>query len=414
MQISIQSRLSKCLFLVLSLLVVSACSDTADTPTDTVNGNFQAVITGVSFDFGSSEISLANTIVVDDGETADIDESETSYDIVNGFAAQDLSDIRAVTYGQSFYRLGRSSQDNITKYSFDNPSLAEWQFSVNSESETGSNPHDLVFLSETKAYVIKYGSSSVLVINPSVASDDEENFKLGEIDLSAYDVDGIPNMHRAVLHEGILYVVVQSLDSSYIPREAYLVAIDTLTDTEINIGSSVLNGLALNVRNPVDLDLLGSDLYISAIGRYGSAYSTPPREPEFTGGIEKVSLINYSSQLLVDDGNATTHPYGQINGLTLVSDSLAYFIGYNAWKDSSLYQFNPSTGVVVDEVITGFDSVDIRVLETSPEGELWVGIGDDVTPKIQVLNSTDNSEKTTIYTNKNPSAIAFSEDLTEG
>jgi len=406
-----RNRAVKYLSLIVCLAVTVGCSNSDST--NSVVRDFQVVITGVSFDYGSSEISLANSIVVDDESTVSVDESELSYDIVNGFAGQDLSDIKATTYGNNFYRLGSSSQDNLTKYSFDNPGLVEWQFSINSEGETGSNPHDLVFISETKAYVIRYGSSSILIINPSVSANDEDNFQVGEIDLSAYDVDGIPNMHRGVIHNDILYVVVQALDSSYTPRDAYLTAIDTKTDKEISIGSNTLKGLALTVRNPIDLDLLGDDLYVSAIGRYGSSDPTSPRDPEYTGGIEKINLGDYTSQLLVDDGSATTHPFGQINGLALVSDTIGYFIGYDGWKDNSLYRFNPSTGNVEATALSGFSHVNIMTIEASPEGELWVGIGDDVTPKIQVISPENNEVKESILTDKNPVAIAFRSELSE-
>lgn len=400
---------------VVALAAIAGCSDSKSVPVETVNGSYQAVITTVSADFGSSEISLANTIVMDDTSTTDIDESETSYDIVNGFAAQDLSDIRAVTYGKNFYRLGRSSQHHITKYSFDDPNIEQWQFSIDLDGENGGNPHDMVFVNESKAYVIRYGASSILIVNPSVSANEEDDFVLGEIDLSAYDADGIPEMHRAVIHNGVMYVVVQAHDANYVPREAYLVAIDTVTDQEINIGSNVLNGLPLNVRNPVDLDLFGDYVYVSAIGRYGSSFSTPPRAPEYTGGIERISLNDFSSQVIVDDGNATIHPYGQINELTIVSSELAYFAGYHGWKNLSVYQFNPSTGnVVSDAVVVNADgNKDIRALETSPEGYVWVGVGDDVSPAIKVLDPSDNTVVETILTDKIPGDIEFSSNLSQ-
>jgi len=397
----------------ISLLMVGACSDSTSTPTEVVDGDFQAVISAVSSDFGSSEISISNTVTLDDADTVDIDESLESYDIVNGYAAQDLSDITVATYGKNFYRLGRSSQNNITKYSFEDPSDFEWQFSVNSGGETGANPQDILFVSETKAYVLRYGSPSILIINPSVEFNDEESFQIGEIDLSAYDADGVPNMRAGVINDGKLYVVLQALDSSFVPGLAYLAVIDTTTDEELTVGSSVLKGLPLNIRNPIDLDLFGNSLYVSGIGRYGDSFAAPPRDPEFTGGIEKINIKTFSTQLLVDDGNSTTHPFGQVNGLAVVSETLGYFRGYAAWQSESLYQFNPSTGDVVSEPVTDFAGLDIRSISVSPEKELWVGVGDFVNPEIRVINPEDNSLSQTIYTDKIPSEIVFSGDLSE-
>ena len=405
------SRVSKQTLCLASAIALAACSDSNNSPSEIVDANYLAVITGTVF--GASEISLANTVVADDEDTVDVDESLTSYDIVNGYAEQDLSDVRTLTYGKHFYRLGRTSQDNITKFSFAEPNVPEWQYSVNSGDETGANPHDLVFVSEEKAYVIRYGLPSILIINPSVGADDEESFQIGTIDLSTYDLDGVPEMTRAVIHDDILYIVTQGLDAAngYTPGQAYLIAIDTNTDEEIQIGDGELEGLALEVKNPIDLDLFGDDLYVSAIGRYGASWTTPPRPPEYTGGIEKISLNNYSSELLVDDGDADVHPYGQFNGLAIVSDQLAYFRGYNAWQDSSLYQFNLSTGEVIETPLEGIANVDIRAVELSPQDELWVGIGHDDTPEIKVLSTADNTEITTISTVKTPSVIQFSSNL---
>jgi len=409
MKFGIRSNQVKVAALTCSLFL-TACSDSSSNPDAKVNGVYQAAIAGVSSDFGSSEISIANDSILDDINTAEVDESLDSYDIANGYAAQDLSDITVASYGKSFYRLGRTSQNNITKYNYATPELIEWQFSVNDEGKTGSNPYDVIFVSETKAYVIRYGSDSILIIDPSVSFNDEENFKIGTIDLSAYTPVGhnVPSMNAAVLHEGKLYVTLQVLSSDSVPGEAKLAIIDTASDTE-----TTDSGIALNVKNPIDLDVLGNSLYVSGIGRYENNWVTPVIPAEYTGGIEKIDLTNLSSEILVDDGDAANHPYDQINGLALVSESIGYFRGYAGWGNESLFQFNPSTGDVEPEPVTGFDGIDIRSLAVSQTFELWVGIVGLTDPEVKVINPADNSIITTITTDKIPSAIVFSGNLSE-
>jgi len=409
MKFGIYSNQAKLIALALASCI-TACSDSSSSNegTTSLNGDFQAAIVGATG--SSSEISLANTALVDDVETTDIDESSSSYDIINGYEGIDLSDMVIATYGENYYRIGRYLQDNITKYSFENPNQIEWQFSVNSEGETGSNPYDIIFLNEEKAYVIRYGSDSILVIDPSVSFNDEDSFKIGSIDLSAYNhaAQNVPFMSAAVLHEGKLYVAMQVMDENWVPGDAKLAIIDTINDLE-----TVSSGLALTVKNPIDLDVQGDYLYVSGVGRYENNWADPATPAEYTGGIEKINLENFSAELIVDDGDTDSHPYGQINGLTLVSETKGYFHSYVGWQNNALYQFNPTTGEIVDTPILGLSGVDLRFAELSLEDELWIGIGDDANPEIQVIDPDDNSLIKTIYTDKTPIGIAFSGDLSE-
>lgn len=387
---------------------ITACSDddSSNVGVTSLSGDFQAAIISVSA--SSSEISLANTALVDDIDTVEVDESASSYDIINGYEGVDLTDMAIASYGKNYYRIGRYLQDSITKYSYENPNQIEWQFSVNMEGETGSNPYDIVFVSEDKAYVIRYGADSILIIDPSVSFNDEDNFQIGSIDLSAYNHEdqNVPFMSAAVLHEGNLYVTMQVMNGDWVPGDAMLAIIDTTTDTEVET-----SGVNLLVKNPIDLDVLGDSLYVSGIGRYANNWNTPPTPAEYTGGIEKINLDDLSSVLLVDDGDAEVHPYSQINGLTLVSETKGYFQSYVGWQDNALYEFNPTTGAVVETPLTGLSGIDMRVAEVSLEGELWVGVGDDAYPEIQVIDPEDNSVIQTIYTDKTPIGIAFSGDL---
>lgn len=277
--------------------------------------------------------------------------------------------------------------------------------------DIASNPYEIHVVSDTKAYILRYGSPSIWIVDPSVNAADEENFKIGEIDLSTYDSDKVPNMAAGVIEDGVLYVIMQAMDADFAPGQAYLAAIDIATDTELSIGAGPKRGLALEVVNPVDIDVADNSLLIAGVGRYGSSFSTPPRETEYTGGIEKISLSDYSSELLVDDGDASSSPYGQINGLTVISDTQAYFTGYAAWQDIGLYEFNPTTGAIIGTV---FASANITTIATSPESNLWVGYGDFGTPEIQILDPSDNSEIDTIETDNNISQIFFSESLSLG
>ncbi len=272
-------------------------------------------------------------------------------------------------------------------------------------ADTASNPYDVLFVSETKAYIIRYGSPAIWIVDPSVSADDQENFKIGEISLHKYDTDFVPEMSAGVIHEGRLYVAMQVMDINFAPGDAYLAVIDTETDEEIDVNGDPQKGLPLTVKNPVDLDIVGSSLLVTGVGRYGSSFSGT--ETEYTGGIERINLADFSSTLLVDDGDSENHPYGQVSGVSVLSESEAFFTGYEAWQSIHVYKFNPSTGDVDATPITGDTPMDVQSMAVSPEGKLWLGIGSFSAPEVRILNPADNSVTETIALEKNPTQILF-------
>jgi hypothetical protein len=382
-------------FILLVLFTLFGCSDNDSKQNAAVVGETFAVIAGVASDFSSSEISIVNSV--------------SPYDALEGFASQALSDITVATYGEQFYRIGRYQQDNITRYDFNNPNLVEWQFGTDDPASGPSNPYDIVFVNETKAYVIRYGASSIWVVDPSVSANDEDLFKTGEIDLSAYDSDGVPQMSAAVLHNDRLYVVMQGMDASYTPGTAYLAVIDVATDQEINVNSEPLRGKALLIKNPSALEIIDNNILVVGVGRHERSWVPAPAE--YTGGIEKISLSDFSSSILIDDGDATIHPYGNITNIAIVSSSKGYFVGVPSYGKANIYQFNPTSGAVVASPLTIFSDLDIQDVSLSPQGELWVGIGDAENPEIKIIDTSDNSVIDTVLLSSNPRRIIFTSSI---
>ena len=87
------------------------------------------------------------------------------------------SDIVVGAYGDYFYRIGRYNQDNLTKYSVTPP---RQNGSFRSMKGRKRQPLSAGFVSNEKAYLLRYGSSKLWVINPSVAANDEAHFKIGD------------------------------------------------------------------------------------------------------------------------------------------------------------------------------------------------------------------------------------------
>ena len=349
--------------------------DTASTEQDeTTTLAHYAVISTQASDFSSGDISIISL-------------QDYSADNVNFSGG---SDTAISTNGENFYRIGRYQQDNITKFSINDPENNIWQYSANGEGEESTNPYKLVVKNDTTAYLIRYGHAKVWIIDPSAET--TETFKTGEIDLSAYaGDDNIPEVTDALLIDNKLYLLIQNLDrdAGWVPGQAYLAIFDTSDDTEVETNSEAATpkGVALKTKNPQKMNIVegGSTIYIASVGRYGSSYSQ--RAPEFTGGIESVNMTTYDTAIVIDDGDDTTHPYGNINDIAVLNDSRGYFVGYTAYMDTALYSFNPSTMEV--DATPLMVNKDISDIEIGPLGNLWIANRGE--SGITIIDTVDNS-----------------------
>lgn len=324
-----------------------------------------------------------------------------------------ISDITVRSHLRYFYRIERYNADNIAKFDIDNPSSPIWQYSTMGIADVeSSNPLDMIFASSTKAYVLRYGSTKAWVVNPSATS--ESAFKKGTLNLSAYaDSDGLPEMCSGVIAEGKLFIVMQRLnrDKGYIPsNRPYVAVFDVKTNKEIDTGKGLdgLKGIPLPIRNPGAISYLkeNNTIYVQGVGSYpGSGNS----KYEYRGGIATINTQTYVTKIIVNDGTATSHPYGAISGMAIVSKDKGYFVGYNGWGDNTLYSFNPTTGKN-RKTVNIISNINIAGLESSKSPVdknkmLW--ISDATNSRIVILNTATDSIDETLGTDLNPQKVVF-------
>jgi hypothetical protein len=333
-----------------------------------------------------------------------------------------ISDIMVTAYENYFYRLERYQSDSVTKFDIAAPDSPIYQYSVLGSGETGSaNPYALIFVNAEKAYLLRYGQTTAWIVNPSATS--EAEFKIGELDLVDYaDSDGIPEMSCGVIVDDVLYITLQRLDrnNGFVPSNtAYVALFDTATDTEIDTGvanSDSVKGIALPVKNPGAIQYLsGKDtVYVQGVGDYGSSWTG--RDPEYSGGIVTIDPSTYVAELLVDDGDDSDHPYGNISGMAIVSAEKGYFIGYAGWGDNTLYGFSPSTGAVSGEVSGDLTGKNIAGMQSGAyadqNGMLWVC--DQTDAQVAILDTVDDTIDEKIDTNLNPIMVVFTTEGTSG
>jgi hypothetical protein len=369
-----------------------------------------AVVATVAADFSSGAHSIVSVDPVGGPRTVENDLLPT------------ISDTMVAAYENYFYRIERFQADNITKFDIAAPDTPVYQYSVLDSGETGSaNPHAMIFLNDQKAYVLRYGKTKAWIVNPSAASEDK--FKIGELDLSGYaDADGIPEMDKGIIVDGILYITLQRVDrdNGFIPANtAYVALFDTTTDTEIATGvanSDGVKGIALPIKNPGAIQYLSANdtIYLQGVGDYGSSWSG--RDPEYSGGIITIDPSSYATALLVDDGDAGDHPYGNISGMAIVSAEKGYFVGYAGWGDNTLYGFSPTTGTVSGPANADLTGKNIAGMQSGTYADknsmLWICNQTDA--EVAVLNTAGDTIDEKISTNLNPTMVAFTSEGTPG
>lgn len=303
-------------------------------------------------------------------------------------AANSSSDNFAVTDGSDLYAIGRFQQDNITRYNIESLE-ADYQYSVVGDDGVSSNPYDIAFVSDTKAYVVRYGTGQVWIVNPSAES--QEEFFVGEIDLSAYDDDGATEMARAVLVGDQLFVLMQRLEQFAPTRNGYIAVIDTTTDTEILTGQGEdgLNGIELPMRNGMDMffNEATNDLVVASIGSENFFAPQGASTETLTGGVLLVDATDYSIEVLIDDDVLNEF----VDSVAIVSADKGYVVSVTAFGTAFLRAFNPTTGVVDTDPLPNFNGVDITLVKLGPAGYVWVGISSETTPGFERINPVDDS-----------------------
>jgi|GEM_PF-6298228 len=353
-------------------------------------------------------------------QIADIDYASSRAVLSAEHLAQDQSDYTVSAYGQHFYHIGRFQIDAINKYAFSSPTQKIWP-STHADgwsilgSDYDANAYEIVFVNEEKAYLIRYGSTKVWIINPSAT--DQAHFKLDELDLSAYDDgDGAPEMAAATIVGDKLFVVMQRLHHWCPTEDAYIAVFDINTNTEVDVNSANdpkgLKGIRLAVRNPSTIDYQKDiGLVVSGVGA-GTIFScTPPNR--YSGGIEVIHPGTYQTSLLLDDGDEANHPYDFISAAIVLDKNNGYFVSYADWQDTKLYHFNPSTKAVTG-LVKGFGDgakLDIRLLKKAPDNTAWLGIAQPLaasggTPKIKIID-TQQKLVASFDLERDPEAIAF-------
>ena len=387
---NLHSRALAALFLAAALAGCGDSSSSREPLKPTVTEHF-GVIATASDDFQSGEVELVAT--ANSGMTA------------SGGYFGGISDIAVNGHGEHYYLIRKFDGDQVLKVDINNPGKEVWEASTLESGEQGTaNPYQLVFVNESKAYLLRYGKNTAWIVNPSATQAD--GFFTGKtLDLSHYmpaqeDSIGAVNMSAGVVVNGKLFITLQRLDRSYQPTNtAYVAVFDTETDTEIDTQtdpSGNLKGIPLQGTNPANIQLLdGTGLIVTNLGGYSSPFAGT--------SLDIIDPTSYQVSSMLADTDVDF----QINDAVIISSNQGYILSYAGWKNVSLQSFDPSQGASSLQVIDGLTDSDFRDIELSPQGRLWMADASPENPGVRVINPEDNSQDDFINTSLLPIDISF-------
>ncbi len=378
-----------------SIDVTVNVGDVLDTPS-------MALVQTIAADFSSSQVAYLDYAA----QTVD-----------DGFYAKTQSDYTISVYLNNVYHIGRFFIDTISKYIVLNASTEIWSYSTQDDLDsTTRNPYTLVSLSAEKAYLIRYGSDKIWIVNPQAT--DFDSFKIGEINLASYVPDnntaGTPSPSAAVVNDGKLFVVMQRLDDNFGSSNAvYLAVFDTVTDSEIETNtdtSDSVMGIPLLGLNPLEHSVRAfkDKVYITSRNSF-SAISVDQSL------IEEVDANDFSLSTVLSAADINDNTTKYIQSSAIVSAQQGYFYANETFFDpyreeSTLYQFNPSTGEISNETVLNIETNSIGFIDVDAAGFLWVSVLENAAPGVEIIDTETNLPLINrLETQLNPGVIRFIE-----
>ena len=391
------------LSLALSTTLLSACNtdNNSDVPVDLIPA--AAVVQTIAPDYSSSEVLYL------DAETEQVS---------SAYYVKDKSDYTLSSYKGDVFHIGRFFIDTVTKYNATTPAdrdIELWSYSTQDLQDSISrNPYALVSLNETKAYLLRYGSSKVWIVNPQATASD--GFKIGELDLTSYipanNSKETPSPASAVINNGKLYIAMQRTSDAWAPGIAYVAVFDTATDTEVETNaddSDNVMGIPLVGINPLEHSLVASDdkVFVTTRNDYSSVNLSLSR-------IEEINTTDYSVREVLNAGDILDNTASFIKASVVVSPKKGYFYASQAIYDpnyrevAAIYEFNPTTGAIVTVNVAETGTENISFIGLDAANFLWVSVANPEEPGVDVIDtSTNKKEISRLATMLNPGTIRF-------
>ncbi len=269
----------------------------------------------------------------------------------------------------------------VNRYFFDNiqalDPAAGFSTALQFSTGNGSNPHDALEVDPNRLYVTRYEApyNDIMIADPS------DGHATGYIDLSALasNASGTPRADGLVAADGLVFVGLQNIDSSFTDYGPGIVAaVDPATDTLVRaIPMSGLNPFGRPAVHPVT-----GSLYYAMAGIFQGSLTR-----ELSGGIEVVDPRTLTSQgLLIDDddlgGNVSSVALWNAGGTTL-----GYCVVTDASGANAVRRFDADSGAIEPAPVYASAALLSEVVSDG-DGYILVPERDISNPRLVVLQAS--------------------------
>jgi len=249
----------------------------------------------------------------------------------------------------------------------------------------GSNPHDIAFISASKAYVTFYESNFIGVINPATG------VELGRIDISQFDIpnDGSADADQMQIVGAKVFVTIQNMQNWNATQNARIIVINSVNDSVLD--TIVITGLTNPYENKDYCPATGK-LYFAFTGDWwGSSAS----------GILEVDSVTLQTRVLCTGGlSGDTAVNGAFTGVKVISADTGYCVYAGNWPDYYVASFNPKTGSFYNKELLA--------------GAFWSDLYKDNADNIYALRRDSNYINSGVYKILPNSVFSFSSLNREG
>ena len=338
----------------LAAMAVVACEEDVSSPVFVPVHDF-AFVTTTDFSTGSASVVSVDTLLQANKNVAPV-----------------FSDAVARFYSERMYVVNRNGGDNIQVLEPGSGFKTIKQFTVGN----GSDPHDIVFVSRTRAFVSRYNETQLWIVDPN------QGRRTGLIDFAwLADGDGIPEMDHMVKIGNLVFVSIERLDrnTDWGPvGTSYLAVFDANTEQFIDADPATngVQALVLDGANPFGELVLNRDsglIWVSNAGHFGVT----------DGGLEIVdpAALTTSGLVLTEatlGGDITdVVPLSANRGAAIVTDSAfnTMLVGFDLTAPASIDTIYAPGGFVLQDA------------ELSRDGRIFLSDRTAVLPGIRVFRA---------------------------
>ncbi|MBI2058495.1 MAG: hypothetical protein HYT87_01855 [Nitrospirae bacterium] len=291
------------------------------------------------------------------------------------------SDPTVRVFGSRVYVINRFGADNIQLLDPNNNYLTAGQYSIGK----GANPHDILELSATKAYVTRFEPpyDDILIVNPTTGDE------LGTISLkgvSGLNKTSTPRPHQMIKVDDRVYVILQNLDSAFSETgNSLLAVIDPASDALIDADPATpeIDTIDLGLKNASGNALYKDEVFIAGAGDYLA------QNPAAEAGVVAVNVKTHAVRTIIGGAALSGRPGEDLavtesgRGYLAVTDS-----AYPATFKPSLLEFDAATGSLGAAIYTGSSTASaLQSFELDSRGHLLILDRDPANPGVVVVDT---------------------------